>query len=102
KEISKFVKNFYESRSNETYKDMEVQLAETSKLSTSTSSQEDTELRTNPHLSQLYCFKTLPQPKNVTEDKIRNKIIPTESNGKRSQRNTKTKFKIMQSLLKIK
>ncbi|CAG8470659.1 6923_t:CDS:2 [Gigaspora rosea] len=79
-EITKFVKNYYESSYNETYKDMESQLAETSRISAC--SQENTELKTYLHNSQLYCFKDFPQPKNATEE-IKDKSAKIKHNGKK-------------------
>ncbi|CAG8647437.1 34416_t:CDS:2 [Gigaspora margarita] len=78
-EITKFVKNYYESSYTETYKDMESQLA-TSRISAY--SQENTELKTYLHNSQLYCFKDLPRPKNAT-DEIKDKSVKINRNGKK-------------------
>ncbi|CAG8679774.1 1661_t:CDS:2, partial [Racocetra fulgida] len=65
REITKLVKKFYENPYIEIYKNMESLLAETSIISTC--SQENVDLKTSPHSSQLYCFKDLPQPKNTTD-----------------------------------
>ncbi|RIB15934.1 kinase-like domain-containing protein [Gigaspora rosea] len=96
-EITKFVKNYYESSYNETYKDMESQLAETSRISAC--SQENTELKTYLHNSQLYCFKDFPQPKNATEE-IKDKSAKIKHNGSKGKH---FRFKInIKTLLKIK
>ncbi|KAF0497711.1 kinase-like domain-containing protein [Gigaspora margarita] len=97
-EITKFVKNYYESSYTETYKDMESQLAETSRISAY--SQENTELKTYLHNSQLYCFKDLPRPKNAT-DEIKDKSVKINRNGLKGK-HFRFKINVIQTLSKIK
>ncbi|CAG8604435.1 823_t:CDS:2 [Cetraspora pellucida] len=64
KEITKLLKKFYENSPIDSYKNMDSLIAETSIISTC--SQENADLKTCPHSSQLYYFKDLPLPKNST------------------------------------